>query len=552
MVTHKIPKLIFFPICLLAILMLTECKEHKSQKNGTLFGSSVYSSPNLVLNSAAITSHFKTDPVSDSIKNQVTLFYTSRNYQYAWFNQKGITDAASIFYNQLQNYKNDFANNDLNNAELDNLFIWAQTDEKEFYSQANCVEELELLLTTTFFKYANKAYGGIAKTPLDLEWFIPRKKKNYQALLDSLLVSTKGETIQEPLSKAYFQLKEKLRQYRDIQKKGGLPVIVPTKTLLITGDIDICLFVAKQHLLLTGDLSFNDNNAVFTDALQKAVKHFQQRMGLVETGRIDTATLNELNKSIDFRIQQIMVNMERLRWMPVKMEKDYIIINIPEYQLHVYENDTSIWATNVVVGKNATKTSIFKSNLSEIVLNPYWGVPTSIVRSVILPQLKLDRSYLVKNNMELMGADNQVVNTASINWHKYKTNMPFTVRQKPGKDNALGKIKFLFPNQFSIYLHDTPAKDIFGETKRAFSHGCIRVNQPEKLAIYLLRKDSLWNAAKIDSILATDNEMRIAVSHTIPVYIAYFTAWVGDDGQINFRNDVYNLDSKLLKDILGE
>ena len=226
-----------------------------------------------------------------------------------------------------------------------------------------------------------------------------------------------------------------------------------------------------------------------------------------------------------------MVNLERLRWIPVQMEKDYLLINIPEFKLHVFENSKQVWAANVVVGKTARRTSIFRGNLSQIVLNPFWGIPNSIVQDEILPKIKKNPNYLANNNMEVIDGN---------------------YRQKPGLNNALGKIKFLFPNNYNIYLHDTPSKGLFKENTRAFSHGCIRVENPKKLAYYLLRNEPEWSPEKINNVLLTDTMTNIIVRPTVPVYIAYFTAWVDNTGQLNFRNDLYNLDNKLSKEVFGD
>ena len=297
------------------------------------------------------------------------------------------------------------------------------------------------------------------------------------------------------------------------------------------GDNDSCLLNLKKYLVLSDDLKNDDNSIIFTDSLQKAVKNFQRRMGLSENGKVNLQTLTEINKPVEFRIKQMMVNMERLRWIPVEMEKDYLLINIPEFKLHIFENEKPIWNTNVVVGKEVKRTSIFKGNMSQIILNPYWGIPTSIVRNEILPHIRRNSNYLAQNNMEIIDGN---------------------YRQKPGKNNALGKMKFMFPNNYHIYLHDTPSKGLFGETKRAFSHGCIRVENPKKLANYLLRNNSDWNSERVDKILSTNVQTGIRINPTVAVYIAYFTAWVDINGQLNFRNDLYNLDKKLSQEVFGE
>ena len=501
---------------------------------------------NLTLEDATITSFFKNHAENETIQNSVRLFYKNRNDTYAWFDNNGMTEAVLNFQNQWQNYSIDFQDKSLNNAELDAL-IDSKVDTETNPRQR---EYVELLLTTTYFKYAKKAFGGVTKTAHELDWYIPRKKKNYQAMLDSLIGNDENEKTQ-PVNPYYSKLLQKLHSYRDIQKKGGFPVIKTNQKLLSINQKDSCLLQVKQRLLLSGDLKINDHSTVFTKDVASAISNFQQRLGLTENGCLDAKTLLELNKTIDYRIKQILVNLERLRWVPVKMEDDYLLVNIPEYKLHVIENQKLLWETNVVVGKEAKRTSVFKGNISRIILNPYWNVPNSIINEEILPKLKRNSNYLEANNMEVVAGD-KVIDASKVDWNSYTKNIPYLIRQKPSSDNALGKMKFLFPNNFNIYLHDTPAKELFNQSRRDFSHGCIRVENPKKLALYLLRNTKIWNAEKIDQVLETTTETGIAIKPNLPVYIVYFTAWVDSKGNLNFRNDIYNLDEQLGKTIFEE
>ncbi|GGD83156.1 peptidoglycan-binding protein [Emticicia aquatilis] len=541
-------------IALFLINALTGCKD-KSKKKVVLADESVYSNENftdLKVDSLEISSFFKTYNSTDSIKNEVSAFYSRRNFQFAWLNKNGLSHAAPDFYSQLQNYSNDFADSTLNNDILDSLLADAQYNEKEFLKHKDRMHNLELLLTTTFFKFAHRAYGGTTKNPIDLEWFIPRKKKNYQALLDSLVSSKQADRVQEPVNQYYIALKEKLRQYREIQKKGGFPKIITSKKVLALGDKDSSVLNLKNYFLITGDWKEKDTTMLFTDSLASAVKRFQKRMGLAENGKVSTATLAALNVPIEARIRQMMINMERLRWAPVELENDYLMVNIPEFRLHVFENKKLAWDMNVVVGKEASKTSIFRGDLSMVVLNPYWNVPTSIIRNEIMPKLQQGTSYLSRNNMEVLSG-NKVIDPSSVNWSKYANSIPpYNFRQKPGNKNSLGKMKFLFPNSYSIYLHDTPSKGLFNESNRAFSHGCIRLAEPRKLALYLLRNNANWSSEKVDEVLETDKENIIKVKPTVPVYIVYFTTWVSSSGQLNFRKDIYDLDEKLSQEIFGQ
>ena len=532
---------------MIAIVFMSCKKENKVV--ATTIKTKNYS--DIFLNDSAINAFFKTNPENESVVKEVNLFYKNRNFQYAWFNKKGMTQAVPNFQNQLQNYSNDFGDKTFNNAQLDTLITMIKTNKNGLEIDKNQREKLELILTTTFFKYSEKAFSGINKSARKLDWFIPRAKKNYQVLLDSLVLKNENDKTYEPVNLYYSKLKEKLRLYRDIQKKGGFPFIKMKEEFLTKTETDSVLLQVKKRLVLSGDLKLNDNNILYTMELANAISHFQQRVGLPENGKLDKITIDELNKTVDFRIKQMLVNLERLRWVPVEIEKDYLLVNIPEYKLHVFENKKLIWETNVVVGKTAKQTSIFRGNISKIILNPYWNVPTSIINQEILPHLKRNRNYLSRNNMEVVSGG-KVINPSTINWHKYSKNVPFEIRQKPGNDNSLGKMKFLFPNSFSIYLHDTPSKELFDRNKRDFSHGCIRVENPKKLAMYLLRNDNTWNQEKVYKVLENNTETAIIINPTIPVYITYFTAWVDVNGNLNFRNDIYNLDDELAKEIFEE
>ena len=537
-------------IKVMAVLFLfLNCKKENKTTTTTINSSQNYT--DLLLEESAINSFFKSNPENENIVKEVNLFYKNRNFQYAWFNKKGMTQAIPNFQNQLQNYSNDFEDKTFNNAQLDTLITIIKTKKNETEVDKKQREKLELILTTTFFKYSEKAYTGINKNTHQLDWYIPRSKKNYQVLLDSLVLKPDNE-IYEPVNLYYSKLKQKLRLYRDIQKKGGFPIVKTDKKLLSVTESDSCLLQVKKRLFMSGDLKIDDKTIVFSDSLASSISNFQQRMGLPENGKLDPKTIAELNKTVDFRIKQMLVNMERLRWVPVEIENNYLLVNIPEYKLHVFENRKLLWETNIVVGKAANKTSIFKGDISRIILNPYWNIPNSIINNEILPKLKRNSSYLSRNNMEVVSNDGKAINAETINWNKYSKNVPFIIRQKPSKNNALGKMKFLFPNSYSIYLHDTPSKELFNRNKRDFSHGCIRVENPKKLAMYLLRNDKIWNQNKVDQVLKTSKEVGIAIKPTIPVYITYFTAWVDFKGNLNFRNDIYNLDDELAKEIFAD
>lgn len=515
--------------------------------------SSVYSQKNytnFILDSTSLVSFYRTHLISDSTQKDISEFYRRRAYQYAWFSENSLSNAALSFNSQREAYMTDFADSSLYNADIDTLLAEAQNQPIQFLKNPLNAQKLELLLTSAFFSYTDKAFTGTVKNPLDLEWFIPRKKKDYQTLLDTL-VSAKGNPIREPVNHYYTLLKEQLRKYRSLEKQGGWATVDIRKKTLKEGDTDSLLLEVKKTLVLLGDLKTPDTTADFTDSLAVALKRFQHRMNLKESGKLDAATAAELNQPVSVRIRQIMLNMERLRWAPAEMEPSMLLVNIPEFKLHVFEEGQQSWMCNVVVGKEATKTSIFKGNLSYVVLNPYWVVTNNIINNEILPRLKQNPGYLARNNMEVVSG-NKVINPYAVKWKSYTKNVPFTIRQKPGKSNSLGKVKFLFPNNYSIYLHDTPSKGLFGESRRAFSHGCIRVAEPERLTLHVLKNTPAWNEEKLQDVWKTGKEKWITVKPSLPVYIVYFTAWVDQSGQLNFRNDLYGLDKTLAKEIFGE
>jgi len=544
-------KLLIYTVTILAYLILgctTSNHKNKAKAEAKVISKMAY--PDLRLYESDISTFFHSFPEDETIVKEVNLFYKNRKYLYAWFNKDGMTTSVSNFQNQLRNYQNNYLDTSFYDHKIAVLIAKIQSDKRRLKINENDIKQLELLLSTTFFKYSKKVFTGIYENPRNLDWYIPTNKKNYQVLLDSLVVSRKNSHSWEPSNKYYINLKQQLIKYRKIADQGGFPKVVLSKKALAFSEKDSCLLTIKKYLVLSGDLKYNDQSILFDDTLVKAVSRFQSRMGLNNQGIIGVATAKEMNVPISFRIKQIMINMERLRWFPDNVEDNFLLINIPEFKLHVFDNQKKTMDLKVIVGKEATRTSIFKGNISQIILNPYWNVPTSIVIKEILPKLKRNSNYLSKNNMEVLSG-NTIIDPSTVNWNNYSGTIPYSIRQRPGDDNALGKIKFIFPNNFSIYLHDTPARNSFNESNRAFSHGCIRVQNPLKLAQFILRNNSNWPLEKL--LFSSNNKKTtpIQIQPTLPVYIVYFTAWIGNSGEMNFRKDLYNMDSQLEKEIFN-
>lgn len=485
----------------------------------------------LFIDTAALDRFILSNPMQDSLSNKMHSFYNHRNYQFAWFFPDGTADFVSTFLSLQNDYIHYSGDSSLYNpaleSRIDSLKLLKVINPKD-----SLVIKTELLLTQQFFKYTSLAYSGDHKLNLqELNWFIPRKKINPEVFLDSLL-KNKGKNLSayEPVNRQYNLLKEKLIQYDQIDKnKEWIPL---TSKKLKEGNKDLLIPEIKNRLALLGDLPENDSTNIFDSTLTRAIKQFQGRIGLKQDGTTGPAFFKELNVPVHERIQQILINMERIRWMPAAPSTDYILVNIPEFSMHVYESGKLSFNMNVVVGSEANSTVIFSGTLNQIVFSPYWNIPPSIMKKEILPGIRRSSNYLARHNMEWNGG---------------------SVRQKPGKANSLGLVKFLFPNSYNIYLHDTPSKSLFGESQRAFSHGCIRLSDQKKLAEFLLRRDSTWTEEKITTAMNSGKEkyVRLRGKNEIPVFIGYFTSWVDQNGLLNFRKDVYGHDKKMAERLFG-
>jgi len=465
-------------------------------------------------------------PQIKQYKKDIDTFYHKRNFAFAWYDNNGLIEQAANLYNRMQNigeeglpdsipYKDEFTEL-MKNEALDST------------NTAN--EFTELMLTAQYFIYAKTVWSGLDETKTkSLNWFLPRKTVSYDQLLDSLIT---GKNILDtaPVYRQYALLRAQLKKYRDIESKGGFPTINTDQKTYKQGDSSATVAAIKKFLFATGDLANDNGSATFDTTLTLAVNNFQHRYGEKEDGVIGAAVIKQMNTPISKLIQQIIVNMERSRWVPVDLVSNFIVVNIPAYRLSVYENDTVAWTMNVVVGKPAHKTVIFNGNIKYIVFSPYWNVPSSILKNEVLPGIKRNSNYLASHNMEWNGG---------------------AVRQKPGPKNSLGLVKFLFPNSYDIYLHDTPSKSLFGENNRAFSHGCIRLAEPKKLAMWALRNQTNWTEEKINMAMNSAKEKFVTLTATIPVFLGYFTAWVDEEGKINFRDDIYGHDIKLAEHLFN-
>lgn len=344
---------------------------------------------------------------------------------------------------------------------------------------------------------------------------------------DSILNKQKDSSLFQN-NKSYSLLRQHLARYYMAAQNGGWEKIT-LKSSLKKGITSPAISKIKKRLFSTNDYS-NDTTAVFNDSLEMAIKSYQARNGFKPTGIITDSLVKNWNVPLNDRMEKILINLNRMAWTPAKTS-NYITVNIPAFMLNVYEDSGQVFNMNVIVGKEGTSTMMFTGDLNQIVFSPYWNVPRSIVVNEIMPAMKKDPNYLKKKNMEIVKGNDSVPR----------------IRQLPGGDNSLGMVKFLFPNSFDIYFHDTPEKGLFDKNKRAFSHGCIRLADANKMAQYLLQDQKEWTPEKIGEAMNSGKEQSVKLSRAVPVFITYYTAWVDDSGQLQFRDDIYKYDSKTAK-----
>ncbi|MFN8416117.1 MAG: L,D-transpeptidase family protein [Cytophagaceae bacterium] len=348
-----------------------------------------------------------------------------------------------------------------------------------------------------------------------------------------------------PTHPMYAQLRFnliKLYQW-DSNKDFTWEQIETKKKKLKLGDVDTSIHRIKKRLLNVGFLAVDNIDDTFDLALQNSVKTFQKHVSYYPTGVIDAMTLKRINFSKEGLYRTIIVNMERCRWLlKGKLPDEYILVNIADYTLTYLNKDSIVHQTNVVVGKEQHETPLFTSKLSVVELNPYWTVPVSIATKEVLPGLKRDSNYLAKHHMELFRG-NEAVYVSDFSAYK-ETYFPFTIRQKPGPNNDLGVVKFVFPNPYSIYFHDTPSKWIFSLDQRNFSHGCIRLYKPLDFAEVILKKEG-FTRQRIDEIVATEQNHPVVLKQKIPVLIVYWTCRMVDD-DMHFMYDIYGRDQKIM------
>jgi murein L,D-transpeptidase YcbB/YkuD len=420
------------------------------------------------------------------------------------------------------------------------------------------VVDIELLLTDAYLLLGSHLHSGrVNPESVDPEWFAARRGKDMALVLENAIIT--GRIVESlaalaPRQFAYERLLSTLERYR---KMAPWQPLIDGPPLRIN-DRGPRVADLRSRLVASGDLPSVSpdpkDHELLDEELQGAVKRYQARHGLDVDGVVGKDTLIELNRPLMDRIGQILVNLERWRWMPESLGKRHVLVNIAGFEAAAVADGVRTLEMRAIVGRAYRRTPVFSDRITYMVLNPSWAVPTSIAVQDKLPLIRKDPNYLSQQNMRVFsgwGADAREIDPATVDWSAVSARgFPFRLLQEPGPLNALGTMKFMFPNRFNVYLHDTSAPELFDRSTRDFSSGCIRVEKPKELALFLLEPEGTWNEQRLSAELATKAEKTVALAEPVPVHIQYWTAWVTDDGTVHFRKDVYGRDSRVATALL--
>jgi len=418
---------------------------------------------------------------------------------------------------------------------------------------------IELHFSAAFLEYASDLQvGRFLPRKVDPDFFLQKRNIDQLAALTGLAKARNLDQFFEgwqPSAPEYASLRVVLADYRALAKAGGWPT-VPMGDTLKPGMTDPRVPALRARLAVTDGASPQAPAGAknrYDDELVGIVKAFQARHGLDVDGLVGRGTIVALNVPVEERIQEIIVAMERWRWLPANLGSQYLMVNIAGFELTRVRDDKVEEKMAVVVGKPYARTPVFSDAVKYLEFNPYWNVPTSIAIKEELPKLRQNPAARAAAGFEAVRGG-KVYALTSINWNQYGPgNFPFQIRQRPGPNNALGRVKYMFPNQFNVYLHDTPAKSLFSKVDRAFSHGCVRLSRPLELAPPVLAAGDVsgWSEARVDKVVASGDRTVVNLNKPMPIHITYFTAWV-DQGVPNFRADIYEQDAKLIAALGGE
>ena len=489
--------------------------------------------------------------VRASEKQAVLNLYIARNFEPIWVDANGINAKGRDVLARLAIAEED----GLRPADYLPLGLSSFTDEASLLKgDYDALAKIDVAISAMAAKFAHEIHSGR---------IVPRKLSGYYDIdqpledLDAVMLDlAQSDDPAQVLSEAappfqpYQALKQELSRQREAA--ANMREAFPDGPTIKLGQKDERISLLRERMQEEGVL--NDVPAEWAaplaegdvptldKALSKALKAYQKQAGIKQTGALDKATLAALNTNeAAARVDSLIINMERLRWLPRDLGDRYVMANQPAFELRIMDHGLETWRTRVIIGKPRTQTFVFNEEMETVVFNPTWGVPQSIIVNEMLPELRRDPSYLDRLGYQVSDNQGKVIPSRYINWNGFGRSVPLNVVQPAGDDNALGYVKFLFPNAHNIYMHDTPNRKLFEKEVRAFSHGCVRVQDPRRYAEILLG----WTREEVDAAIAKGRTQNVKLETKIPVYLHYFTAFAEPDGSVSYYDDIYNRDAKL-------
>lgn len=486
-------------------------------------------------------------PAGPAVWTDLRAFYTQRAERPAWVNNRRPTENAADALTALGTARqHGFDADDYGAADL--LAMSQAVDDLDQQSPEllQRVAEFDVRMTAALFAFGRDVAIGrtVPKSP-DGSWKAHRTAPDYVATFNQALDDPLEwiESLRPPHPE-YAALQKALDDLHGQKEKGGWGSV--PQGVLKPGASGAGVMALRHRLAASGHLEAAEQPSDrFDGEVEAAVKAFQNLHGIKATGVVDAATLAALNVPLDRRIQQVALNLQRWRWMPDDLGDSYFMVNIPQFTLVARENGRTVMDIRVVVGTPAHKTPIFSEEMETVVLSPYWNIPDSIAEGETVPAIAKDPGYLERQNIEVLrrsSAGVTAVKASEVDWNDAGSLAGLVFRQRPGAKNALGHVKFLFPNPYNVYLHDTPADELFARPGRAFSHGCVRVEEPEKLAKYVLRDLPEWDEPKLFAAMQSGVEKHVKLKQKVPVHLVYFTSWVNENGGLHFQPDIYRYD----------
>lgn len=503
----------------------------------------------------ALSSGFPVQVLGDALMAHKALpaFYSGNGYRHAWHSTELRQQLAEV----IESASDDGLNPEDYHASV--LSELAPRPMSEFSAEHQA--DIDLLFSDAFLVFGSHLLEGkVNPQTIHAEWTANRRQRHMESVLaDALASGNVAATLESlrPANPAYRQL---MQARKLLTRVVGEPwPVLQARPTLRPGDRDERVQSVRYRLAILGDLTTGiaavDDPPLYDSELEAAVASFQARHGLDADGIIGRDTITALNMRPTERIRQIDATLERWRWLPDSLGETYVLVNIAGFELTMVESGAEVLRKRVIVGQPFRQTPVFSDQIDYLVFNPTWTVPRSIMLKDQLPKIVQDPNYLSSLNIQVYqgwGANRQPVDPATIDWASLgRNNFPYQLVQEPGPLNALGQVKFMFPNQYDVYLHDTPGRGLFAKTERTFSSGCIRVEQPFDLAERLLAQAPQWTRSRIESTITGSSPQTVMLPRPVPVHIQYWTTWVDGEGRLQFRNDIYERDGRLINELRG-